>query len=68
MDKVTVVNETDSIKITPKTWIDKRIWREINDILKLSGFRLAVKRQAQLLDQASWRVKSPPTRIVAMLL
>ena len=36
--KVIIVNEGDSIKITPKAWIDKRIWREINDILKLHGF------------------------------
>ena len=32
--KVSIVNEGDSIKITPKDWIDKHIWREINDILK----------------------------------
>ena len=38
VDKVTIVNETDSIKVAPKTWIDKRIWREINDIPRLSGF------------------------------
>jgi len=36
--KVTIVNEGDSIKITPKTWIDKHIWREINDILRLHEF------------------------------
>ena len=36
--KVTIVNEGDSIKVTPKTWIDKQIWREINDILKLHEF------------------------------
>jgi len=36
--KVTIVNEGDSIKIAPKTWINKHIWREINDILKLHGF------------------------------
>ena len=36
--KVTIVNEGDSIKVTPKTWIDKKIWREINDILKLHEF------------------------------
>ena len=37
--KVTIVNEGDSIKITPKGWIDKHIWREINDILRLHKFR-----------------------------
>lgn len=36
--KVTVVNVGDSIKITPTGWIDKSIWREINDILKLHEF------------------------------
>ena len=36
--KLTIVNEKDSIKITTKEWIDKRIWREINDILRLHGF------------------------------
>ena len=36
--KVTIVNEGDSIKVTPTGWIDKHIWREINDILKLHGF------------------------------
>ena len=36
--KVTIVNEGDSIKITPKCWIDKHIWREINYILKLHQF------------------------------
>jgi len=36
--KVTIVNEGDSIKVTPKDWIDKHIWREINDILKLHKF------------------------------
>ena len=38
INKVTIVNEGDSIKITPKCWIDKHIWREINDILKLHQF------------------------------
>ena len=36
--KVTIVNEGDSIKITPTGWIQKNIWREINDILKLYKF------------------------------
>ena len=36
--KVTIVNEGDSIKVTPKGWIDKQIWREINDILRLHKF------------------------------
>lgn len=36
--KVTIVNEGDSIKVTPTGWIDKAVWREINDILKLHEF------------------------------
>ena len=36
--KVIIVNESDSIKVTPTGWIDKKIWREINDILKLHEF------------------------------
>ena len=36
--KVIIVNEGDSIKITPRGWIDKQIWREINDILRLHEF------------------------------
>ncbi|MGI0101378.1 MAG: DDE-type integrase/transposase/recombinase [Nitrosotalea sp.] len=38
IDKVTIVNEKDSIKVTCKGWMEKHTWREINDILKLSGF------------------------------
>ena len=36
--KVTIVNEGDCIKVTPKSWIDKAVWREINDILRLHKF------------------------------
>ena len=36
--KVAIVNEGDSMKVTPKGWIDKQVWREINDILRLHGF------------------------------
>lgn len=36
--KVTISNEGDCIKVIPKGWIDKNIWREINDILRLSEF------------------------------
>ncbi len=38
ISKVSIVNEGDSIKISPRAWIDKHIWREINDILRLHGF------------------------------
>jgi len=36
--KVSISNEGDYIKVIPNGWIDKKIWREINDILRLSGF------------------------------
>ena len=38
INKVTIVNEGDCIKVSPKGWIAKKIWREINDILKLHKF------------------------------
>jgi len=38
IEKVNIVNERDSIKVTCKGWMEKQTWREINDILKLSGF------------------------------
>jgi hypothetical protein len=31
---VNIVNEKDCIKIIPKVWLDKQIWKEINDILR----------------------------------
>ncbi len=36
--KVTIINEGDSIKVSPRGWIDTQIWREINDILRLHKF------------------------------
>ena len=38
IDRVTIVNEGGCIKISPKGWIDKQIWREVNDILSLFKF------------------------------
>lgn len=38
IEKVTIINEKDSIRINPKAWIEKQTWREINDILHLNGF------------------------------
>lgn len=38
IDKVTIVNEPDCVKVAPKGWIEKNTWREINDILRLNGF------------------------------
>lgn len=38
VNTVTIVNEKDCIRVTPKGWIEKKTWREINDILRLDGF------------------------------
>jgi transposase-like protein/predicted nucleic acid-binding Zn finger protein len=38
IDKVSIINEGDCIKVTCKGWIEKQTWREINDILRLNGF------------------------------
>ncbi len=38
IEMVTIINEGDSIKVTPTGWIQKHIWREINDILRLHEF------------------------------
>jgi len=35
---VAIVNEGDSIKVTPTGWIQKHIWKEINYILRLHEF------------------------------
>ena len=33
------MNEKDCIKIEPKGWMEKKDWREINDILRVQGFK-----------------------------
>ena len=38
IDKLSIIHEGDSIKISTIQWIDKKIWREINDILSLYKF------------------------------
>jgi putative transposase len=35
---VEISNEKDSIKVKPKGWLDKQIWKEINDILRVHQF------------------------------
>jgi transposase-like protein len=35
---VQIIDENDSIRIIQKQWIEKKTWREINDILRLNGF------------------------------
>lgn len=38
LSKILVLNEKDCVKIKPKLWLDKKDWREINDILRAQGF------------------------------
>jgi len=38
LDRVTILNEGDSVRVAPRGWIDKSTWCEINDILRLYGF------------------------------
>ena len=38
IDKVDIKNEGDYFRVTPKCWIDKKVWIEINDILRLDKF------------------------------
>jgi len=36
--KVEILHKDDSIEIRPKGWLDKKNWREINEILTKHGF------------------------------
>jgi putative transposase len=38
INKVQIFNEKDCIKIVPRTWLDLKDWREINDIARAQGF------------------------------
>jgi hypothetical protein len=38
MQKLLIINEKDCFKIKPKGWLDKKEWREVNDILRVQGF------------------------------
>jgi hypothetical protein len=35
---VDIENEKDCIKVKPKGWLDKQVWKEINDILRVHQF------------------------------
>jgi putative transposase len=37
-EKLTVDNEKDCVKFKQKAWIEREVWREINDILRVNGF------------------------------
>jgi hypothetical protein len=34
-NKLQILNESDCIKVRAKTWLDKKDWREIHDILRV---------------------------------
>lgn len=36
-NKVQILNESDCIKVKAKSWLDKKDWREIYDILGVQG-------------------------------
>lgn len=36
-NKVQILNESDCIKVKAKSWLDKKDWREIYDILRVQG-------------------------------
>ena len=36
--RVEILNEKDCVKVKPKGWLDKQVWKEINDILKIHQF------------------------------
>lgn len=38
IEKVSISNEKDCIKVYCKGWVEKQTWREINDILRINGF------------------------------
>ncbi len=33
-----IINEKDCIKVMLKVWLDKQVWKEINDILRVHQF------------------------------
>lgn len=35
---VDVVNEKECMKVKPKGWMDKKLWKETNDILRVHQF------------------------------
>jgi hypothetical protein len=37
-NKIVFLNESDCVKVKPKTWLDQKDWREIHDILRVQGF------------------------------
>ena len=35
VNKIEIIHDNGSVKIKPKQWLDKKTWREINDILRI---------------------------------
>ena len=40
---VEILNEKDCVRVKPKCWMDKQIWKEINDILRVHQFAWLAK-------------------------
>ena len=38
INKIQIVNEKDCIKLKPREWLNLKMWREINDIVRVQGF------------------------------
>jgi G3E family GTPase len=38
INKIIILNEKDCIKLKPREWLDLKMWREINDIVRVQGF------------------------------
>ena len=38
VNKSQILNEKDCIKIKARTWLDKKDWTQINDILRVQSF------------------------------
>ena len=35
INKIAILNEKDCIKLKPREWLDLKMWREINDIVRV---------------------------------
>jgi hypothetical protein len=38
ISKLQIINENDCIKLKPNVWLDLKMWREVNDIVRVQGF------------------------------
>jgi hypothetical protein len=50
VNKVEILHKDDCIEIKPKGWLDKKNWREINEVLARNGFNWFSYGKEKLLD------------------